>query len=255
MYSLLFRYFYISKKYNQIANGIFYLMQYCLRTLEPNLALKRFLQYQKKNNVKKQINLLRQVQIWKNEPSERDFFSRDEIKTKTHCENLIEFTEKHKNTHDLYMFFDVLAKYSINNLNNIKKTGLVFDLNEQLSNLKYWNSIIFKFGTGIVSYSNCTKIYGHSGHIDRMNDSFLFLLSVNNILKDLFEGNINPCPYSDGDNGHLHICKSTELVNDNCYKNPFLKSKGFKTEKKCLYGNGTYLLGYTNKIQFDSESH
>lgn len=249
-YWILYEYLYETNLFTELAKGVFHLTQQCLITLNPELALLRFLNWfeKGKSNYVSKTDLVNVVEDWIKDDKEIYFLHVGLTQSIKHCEGILELSKKHKDEHDIFLFTHNITEYALNNIKKTTGGRFLFNPTDDFTDIKYWKNKIALFGTGIVRYLDNTLIHGTTDHCSKMTDSFNFLVSSSLVMKKILENQKASCPFLD----EIPICQAEYKGSDNCYRNPFLMIQNDTSGKECLFANGVKLLGMEDRIEFSN---
>jgi hypothetical protein len=249
-YWILYEYLFEANLFTELARGVFYLMQQCLITLNPELALLRFMNwFQKcKSNYVTKTDFVKVVEDWLKDKNEIYFFYVGFTQSIKHCEDILDLSKKSINKHDIFRFTHNITEYALNNIQKTKGGRFLFNPTDNFADIKYWKNKIALYGTGMVRYLDSTLIHGTIDHCNNMTDSFNFLVSSSLVIKKILENQKTTCPFLND----IPICDAEYKGDNNCYRNPFLMIQNDASGKECLFANGVILLGMSNRVKFSN---
>lgn len=247
-YWVLYEYLYHLNLFSSLAKGVFYLTQQCLITLNPELALLRFMNWLQKNKAKfrGKPDFVNVIEDWLKTGKEALSFKGDFTKSVMHCESVLKLTMKYINENHIYLFTHNIIEYSLKNIQNTHGGKFLFMPSDDFTNVNYWKNKISHFGTGIVRYLDNTLIHGTAEHCTKMHDSFNFLVSCSLVLEKILNNKQAICPFLED----LPICRASFKEHENCYMNPFSMIQHDSSGQECLFVNGIILLGMVGRVKF-----
>lgn len=245
-YWILFEFFFEMNLYSNIAGAILYLAQVCLITLNPELALLRFINWhvRHKKRYPKQCDLVNVVVDWLKSNDEKLYLIVGLRESLAQCGRTLEVAKKHLAEHDIFRFTFNITEYAIDNLNKSAGGQTLFMTGDNFADVKYWQKKIHNFGTGLIRHTDGVNIYGTTNHCDKMQDSFYFLMSCSLVIKKIVSNQKSNCPFIED----IPICSAEFKGEENCFKNPFLMVNQHPDNKSCLFANGVLLLGMQNRV-------
>jgi hypothetical protein len=246
-YWILFEFFYQQKVYKNIANGILHLMQICLATHQPEFPLKHFLEWCVSANPKSHINLIDIVEDWLNKSNILEYCRNCLNASIQYCNDVLILTDKGKHENHLLQFANNISSYILKNITTTSGGMTQFLPTDDLYNLNYWSAKADNFGTGMVKYLDTTMIHGNSNHCEKMEESFLFLISSSFALNKILKNQKSICPFLED----IPICYAECKGEENCKTNPFEMIKNREDEKQCVFANGVLLLGLRDRVVFE----
>lgn len=248
-YWIVYEYFFSSTKYQNLAKGIFHLMQHCLITLNPERAFLRFATWFTNNKGQYFPNesFIKLGEDWLDHGDEVYHLDLGYKTSVEHCERILALAEKHQDEHHSFLFTHSITEYALNNIKATSGGRLLFRLTDDLTDIAMWKRKIAKFGTGLVKYLDGVKVHGTKEHCEKMPSSFYFLLSCSLVLKKVIENQRATCPFL----YDLPICEAPFKENDSCFHNPFEVIQEDNKGKHCLFRNGVLLMGLQDRIFFD----
>jgi hypothetical protein len=249
-YWIVFEYFYELDRFDDLARGIFHLMQQCLITLNPELALLRFFKWFEKHqgDYTGKLSFVKVAEDWVHDGDEIYFLHIGFTKSVEHCENILSLTKRHLGEHDLFLFTHNITEYALNNIKGTTGGRFLFNPKDDFTDVNYWKGKILSFGTGLVRYLDGVKIHGTDNHCRGMEDSFTYQMACSLVIKKILDNQKSMCPFLED----IPICAASHKGAANCIKNPFLITQADGSGKSCLFRNGVLLTGMQDRVVFGS---
>jgi hypothetical protein len=248
-YWVFFEYVYQNYSLTNIAIGLFYLMEICLISREPDAVFLRFLRWFIRTDEKLIIkqDFFTIIEKWLIETNESSTLQKESIIVKQRILKIIKYLEENSTIYpDFCRISKSILDFGLKNVTKqAQKDFTLFRRADQLSDIFHWRWIIQNYGTGLIKYLDETTIHGNPEHIANMKDNFGYVLSLSLVIDRLMHDRLS-CPFLD----EIPICTSN-LKNDTCLKNPFLIKTDF-SGKECLYRCGFMLTGMSERIDFNS---